>query len=283
MVNKKKEEKKTERKDELNDIKEEILIYAKSIVEEEVEKNTKKLLRYKNSIIMRKNIIIILLILVCVFLGYNLYIISDIRIDIKKTYADEQETIKTSEEKVEREDYSEYNYLFDKITISENNEYKDKYYNDGLTDEVKMSITLSNIDNEKIHIEDNNTYIEKNDFLEAYQDVFTSEFSPKSFKYNGVKISFLSSKDLFVAEKEIEKENTNIKKEIINKEETDDTIKITTVEGVLKDNKLYNVIDGKNIKNYKSDSLANYIDSLTKLTYTFKKEEDKYKLESIEK
>ena len=283
MANKKKEDKKIESKEELKDIKEEISIYAKSIVEEEVEKNTKKLLRYKNSIIMRKNITIILLILVCVFLGYNLYTISDISIDIKKTNADEQETTKTSEEKEEREDYSEYNYLFDKITISENNAYKDKYYNDGLTDEVKMSITLSNIDSEKIHTEDNSSYIEKNDFLETYQDIFTGEFNPKSFKYNGINISFLSSKEIFIGEKEITKEETNIKREIIDKEETDDEIKLTTVEGVVKDNKLYNVISGKNITKYKNDSIINYADSLTKLAYTFKKEEEKYKLVSIEK
>ena len=70
-----------------------------------------------------------------------------------------------------------------------------------------------------------------------------------------------------------------IKREIIDVKIEQNKVLITTIEGLVKDDKLYNVVDNKEVSDYKKDSITNYQDKLNKLTYTFLDE----KLVSINK
>ena len=65
------------------------------------------------------------------------------------------------------------------------------------------------------------------------------------------------------------KTNTNIKREIIDVKIKDNEVNIVTVEGLVKDNKLYNVLSNQEITEYKGDNIINYRDKLNQLTYTF--------------
>ena len=141
---------------------------------------------------------------------------------------------------------------------------------------------MNNINEEKIVTEDDSIYIEEDDIKEGYDNFFDSDFTPKSFEYNNLKFHYLASKSMFISNGKFEKSKSNIAKEIIDIDESKDIV-ITTVEGIIKDDKLYNTINKKEIKNYKKDSLDNYKDELTTIQYYFEKDNDNYNLMKISK
>ena len=278
---------------DISEIKDDLTEYMKSKIDKEVsiavDKSAKKLIRYKNSIIFKKNIIIIILLIICTFLGYNLYRISNINIDIttdtkvKKEVLEEKKVVKEEKEAndVFENNKKEYGHLIDDIFINDESPYIKDFYRGNLSDEVKLYLSLNSIDEEKVISEDGTVYLEEDDLKKSYDNFFTSDFSPKSFEYNGLKFHYLSSKSLFVADGEFEKIKKTINKEIIDINVSGNIV-ITTIEGIIKDDKLYNIINGEEVKNYKSDSLAKYEKKLTKVVYYFLKNGDVYKIDRIE-
>ena len=285
---------------DMSDIKDDLTEYMKDQIDKEVsksvEKSTKKLIRYKNSVILKKNIIIIILIIICAFLAYNLYKISDISIDIKtnkKSNEQKEEVKQTDEKQKEKKDdeedvkekledkKKEYKYLIDDIYIGGDSTYIKDFYEGNLTDEIKLYLSLNKVDDEKIESEDGSVYLDEADLKESYDNFFEGKFTAKSFEYNNLKFHYLSSKSLFIADGKFEKAKKDIVKEIINVTD-DDNVVITTVEGIIKDNKLFNIINGGEIKKYKSGSLEKYEKSLTKVIYHFIKDDDVYKIDKIE-
>lgn len=284
---------------DLSEVKDDLTDYMKIKIDKEVEKaverSSKKLVRYKNSIILKKNITIVILLIICAFLAYNLYKISNINIDIsttKKTVQkeetkkeekrDETKENELEDKKKELENKKkEYKHLVDDIYINEDSNYIKDFYKGNLTDDVKLYLAMNNINDKKIVSEDDSIYIEEDDLKESYDNFFTGDFSPKSFEYNSLKFHYLSSKSMFVADGEFKKTEKNINKEIIDIN-VDENIVITTIEGIIKDNKLYNITSGEEVKNYKSDNLAKYEKNLTKVVYYFVKNDDVYKIDKIE-
>ena len=275
---------------DVSEIKSELTEYMQIKIDKEIsnamEKANKKLLRHKNSIIFRKNIIIIILLIVCFFLGYNLYSLSNINIDISTTKKSEKVTNETKEvqkeEDTEFEDLKDkYGHLVTNIYINEDSSYLEDYYKGNLTDEIKLYISLNNIENDKVLSEDGGSYLDEGDLKKAYNDIFEGEFAPKSFKYDDLSFRYLSSKSLFISDGEFTKSKSAIAKDIIDINEKEGSLEISTVEGLIKDGKLYNILSLKEIKDYKSDSLSNYEKSLTKLVYYFNKVGDDYKLSKI--
>ncbi len=284
---------------DIDEIKEELTNYMSSKIDKEVssavDKATKKLIRHKNSIIIKRDITILILLIICFFLGYNLYNLSNINIDITKTTknsksADETtETIEIPENDAKDKTESslselteKYGYLVDNIYIDEDSDYLKSYYKGELTDELKLYLSLNNVDNEKIVSEDGSAYLDENDLKEIYDNLFDGDVVLKSFKYGDLNFHYLNSKSLFIADGKFEKQKSNISKEIIGIVEDDD-VEITTIEGIIKDNKLYSIISNDEIKKYDSkNNLTKYKDSLTEVTYYFNKIGDSYKLSSIE-
>lgn len=268
------------------EIKEYVNVLLKKDLSYEVEKANKRLLKEKNRKIFFKNVIIFLLILVIFFLTYLLY---------KSHYFDKYFTGETEKEVIIKEVektpevvtpvvqtfedlVKEYGYLIDNYSINENSEYVEDYYNGKLTESIKKYITLNNISFDKLSIEEDYNLIEKDLIKNKYSELFFGDFSPSSFDYNDNKIRFITKLDLFMSNKLLEKQKSSIKREISDIVIEDDVIKITTVDGIIKDGKLYNILTGKEVVSYKKNELINYEDSLNKITYIFK---DK-KLENIE-
>lgn len=280
---------------DISDIKNDLTEYMKDRIDKEVaravDKSSKKLIRYKNSIIFKKNIIIVVLLIICIFLGYNLYSLSNINIDVStvKKGVQKEETKKTEKKEVETDNKEnelennkkKYGHLIDDIFINDESPYINDFYKGNLSDEVKLYLSLNIIDDEKVVSEDESVYLEEDDLKESYGNFFNGEFVPKSFEYNNLKFHYLSSKSLFVADGVFEKEDKTVNKEIIDINITDNIV-ITTVEGIIKDGKLYNIISGEEVKNYKSDNLAKYEKDLTKVVYYFVKSDDTYKIDKIE-
>ena len=70
----------------------------------------------------------------------------------------------------------------------------------------------------------------------------------------------------------LSKEKPNIKREIVSIAESDDKVVITTIEGLVKNKKLYNIVNNEEVKDYKKDSLSNYKKYLNEVTYIFNNE-----------
>ncbi len=296
--------KKVEEKEEIKDIekegldltaiKSELTDYMKDRIDREVsnavEKASKKLVRHKNAIIIRRDILIVILIMICLFLGYNLYKNSDINIDITRGKKEESQEIDSSSEPVKEEEKptmqsltEKYGYLISNLQIDEDSSYLKSFYTGDLTNELKLYFSLNNLDESKVTSEDDTVYIDQKDLKEVYNNMFDGEFTPKSFKYDELNFRYLSSKELFIADGDFEKDESDIVKEIINIEEQNDGVLITTVEGLIDDGKLFNPVSGQQVKKYNSkDKLEKHKGSLTSMIYSFSKYDDNYKLVKIE-
>lgn len=263
--------------DELKDVKEELTKYMKEQIDFEVNKavesNTKKLIRHKNIVILKRDIIILVLIGLYAFLIYNLYNTNYFDKYLKKkddpivTKIESTSESKKPEEKVDL--IEEYSYLLDSFNISESSKYLDDYYRGKLTEELRLYIAVSNIEPEDAL---ENGFIDEEVVKDAYEEIFKGSPTNKSFEYNDARVKYIEAKDLYIIDGEIDK-TTNIQKEILNVQEKDDKVIIDTVEGLVKEGKLYNVVKNKEIKKYDKDGLKKYQKDLTILRYTFDKED----------
>ena len=119
------------------------------------------------------------------------------------------------------------------------------------------------------------TYYDDNSIV---QKSFKKE---KYIKISDIKTIIVYNKDMVLLKDEIDPlsiPKSNIKREIIDIEVEDDIVTITTVEDLVKDNKLYNILTNEVVKNYKKDSLSKYEDELNKISYVF----DNKKLDRLE-
>ena len=248
---------------------------------EEVDKANKRLIREKNRKIIFRDIIILLLLGV---IGYSVYILYDLKFfdkyfqhsntsrdvvteDNKKEDEPKKEEVKepTLEELV-----TEYGYLLDNIEINENSEYIDDYYNGNLSEELKNYLALNNVDFSKITEEDDYNIIDEDTLIDAYYELFNDDHTSISFSYNGNKIRYLNKLQYYITDTKLEKISSNIKREIIDIKVDDNNIVITTIEGLVKGNKLYNIVNEKEVKNYSNGELKKYEDKLNEVIYSFK-------------
>lgn len=280
----------TKKQDELKDVKEELKEYMKEEIDKEVSNAIKgaekKLIRHKNLVIIRKNIVIIVLLLL---IGFGLYYLykdnyfdkfikpeKTVNVNVIESKNEiESESIESKEE-IDKEEYVRY---INPFKISEISEYVKYFYAGDLSDEVKLYFALSNLDSDKIIMEDDLNYIDEEDLKEVYEDLFMDDFVPKSFKYGETSIKYLENKNMFIVKGKLNKD-TNIKKEIIDVKINEETINVTTIEGIVYKKKLFNIVDKTEIKKFSNDSLVKYKDKLNVMEYEFDKESGK--LVSIE-
>lgn len=262
--------------------------FLKSKIEKEVKlevsKEVKKIIRNKNLIIIKRDIFILILLVCCFFLGFNLYNISDIRIDITKNSGSSKVINNKSTENRQNEDklkdnISKYGKLLDDIYICDDSHYLKDYYNGNLTDEVKLYLAFNHLDSDKVNSDDNMVYVDSNDLKNSFEDIIDGEYKAASFKYDSSSFKYLNSKELYLYSGDYNEEKCNIKREIIDIIEGDNLV-IKTVEGKVVDGKIYNIYEENEVG--KSESLVKYKSSLTSVSYVFKKIDDKYKLNKIE-
>ena len=268
----------TEVKEEL---KEYIEVQVKKGISEELEKTNKKLLREKTKKIICKNIIIIILLAIICFLLFLLYDAKffDKYFDHEYNTNNNQveEVTNTNDGKKEEEKKKEisldelkktYSYLLDNIYISENSAYINDYYNGKLTNEIKNYIALSNLKEDNFLVEDGYNIISEEKLKEEFLKLF-NDYENISFDYNGNKVRYLGKLESYITDTIIDKLGTNIEREIINIS-VNDNIVITTIEGLVLDGKLYNMLENAEIENYNHEPLTNYRNVLSVIKYTFK-------------
>ena len=284
MANKKNVEKKEEPRSELTIVRDELKRYVDDKIREElvegIERTNKRVIREKNRTIAVKNFFIIILFCAIVFLLYLLNSVNYFDKYLKKTNVNtptiqEQETTTTKpveEVKVPTLDElkDKYSYLLGGIVIDETSLYLEDYYNGDITDSLKKYLALNVIDKEKITNETTYSIITDEALKASYASLFDDDYVGADFDFNGNTIRYIDKLESYISSLTIEHKISNIKREITDIVVNDNVISIATVEGVLLENKLYNVLTKEEVKEYKQDELTKYENKLNKLTYTFK-------------
>lgn len=262
---------------DLTKIKKELKEYIdKSIkdeMNEEIVKANNKLIKEKNKKIFTKNITIFLLILLVGYLVYLLYTASYFDKYFTKTNTKEitnitnlnSSTVLTLEELKEK-----YGYLLDNINIQTSSSYLTDYYNGNLTDELKNYLVLNTISFDDLTTEEDYNIIDNDIIKDKYTKMFQSNYKTISFDYNGNKIRYINKLNAYLTTSILTKEETNIKREIIDVVVNNKEVSITTIEALVKDNKLYNILTNSEVGEYTENSLTTSQDSLNKITYVFK-------------
>ncbi len=262
------------------ELKDYVDIRIKNEVENEVTNINKKIVSEKNRRLFFKNVIIFILLVIIGFLIFLLYkedYFDRDKIDDKNkinnnTKFNTNDTNANEEIITLKELISKYSYLLDNIFISENSEYINDYYSGKLTNGLKNYLSFNNINFNELTLEDNYNIFNSNLLENAHKKIFNDDLVNMGFNYNTNKIRYINALESYVSDNVLEKTNTNIKREIINVVVNDENISITTVEGVIKEKKLYNCLTSKEISNYKNDNLSNYKNELNIVTYTFNDE-----------
>ena len=286
MASRKTEEVKETKKEEkvdLENIKKELTDYIDEKMRYElvdnIEKANKRVIREKNIKILCRDILIVVLLGICGFLVYTLYNINYFDFDVKDNNNNKNDETKEVEEKEPKEEVvveptldelkAKYAYLLNGVVINEDSTYIKDYYDGKLTDELKNYIALNNMDFSELRTQDDYNIINEYGLNEKYKEIFDSEFKTVNFDFNGNNIRYIDLIKSYLSTSVLEHTKTNIKREITDIKVSDDKVIITTVEGLIKDNKLYNILDNTLIEEYE-DSLLKCNDKLNKITYVFK-------------
>ena len=283
MANKKVSTKNEEPVSEISLVKDELKKYVDEKIRTEliegIERTNKRVIREKNRTIAIKNLFMIVLFIVVIFL---LYLLNSVNYFDKylntKTSTDVVEIKNNEVKEEEKEEKKEptldelknvYSYLLGNVILNENSKYVEEYYNGELVPELKRYLALSTIDFDTITNETNYSIITDDTLKSAYNELFTDEYIGGDFEYNGANIRYIDKLLSYITSMPLEKSISNIKREIVDITVKDGEVKITTIEGLVIDNKLYNILTKEEIKAYKKDTLVNYKDELNTITYDF--------------
>ena len=273
----------------LDEIKEELTSYIDDKIKkeftDEIEKANRKLIHEKNKRILVRDVVIIILVALVGYLVYLLYSVSFFdkyfnRGVIEKPISEVDKEKETDIPKKENEEKEvdtkptldelkkEYGMLLDKYVINEKSSYLKDYYNGKMTDELKRYLAFNQVDMNNLVKEDDYYILSSNDLSVSFNKLFTGNMENNSFDYDGNKVRFISSMNGYLIDSVIQN-ISGIVREITNIEVKDDIIIITTCEGLVKNDTVYEILTGEEIGRYITGKLQDYETSLPKMRYTF--------------
>ena len=293
------------KKEVLNSLDEEITKRVEFETKNKLEKMEKRIYKYKNAKIVRKNIFIILLLALIVFETKILYD-NDLLLNKKKT-VDENIVDKennTDKEITKNEDndnkeevkkdlkwyIDNYSYLLDNIKTNLTDSYylyKDNYSEDTIDIMVRLNMAYQLLSKDKINISNSVITINENDIKDAYKKIFGSldKYSSKNFNDDCIQFIYNENSKAYLAiDTECQNKVTEKVEKIENIYEEDNNIVIETIVGVYdKENNSLTNINGDIVSDNFSNNIDEYKESLDSYKYTFIKKDENYYLEKIEK
>ncbi len=279
----------------INELKEYVDERVNDVFLDELERANKKLIREKNKKIFWKNVIIILLLLIIGFLLYLLYsndyfdrfFNKNSEIEEKEQKDDKNTEEKKEEDKEDKKDNEEekkeekkeptqeelkkeYEHLLDNYYVTDNSIYLSDFYSGKLTKEMMMYMTLNSFDFSSFSKEEDYNIIKESTFKIMFEKLFNEEYISGSFNYDENKVRYVKQMESYMTEAILVREESNIKREIKDIKVDGDEVIITTVEGIVKDNQLRNIISNELISDYIDGSLLKNEDKLNTVVYSFK-------------
>ena len=279
---------KNEVKDSLED---EIIDTIDNYTKDKLDSMEKKIYKYKNRTIRKRNIIIIILLIIIgletklLLDGFNLNDYLKINTEINNEKIDDQEEKKDLAWYIDK-----YSYLLDMIHTNLDNDnfsylYEKSYKVSDIDNNVKLNIAYQLLDSKDITNNNSVIMISNDNLKNNYNKLFNdNNYKEENFNNGCINFIYNKSNDNYMAI-DIECNITkSIKEEISNIYEEDDKIIIETILGVYDSNdNTLKMIDGSIIEENYNGKLDNYKNSLNKYQYIFIKDNDNYYFDAIEK
>ncbi|MDE6141098.1 MAG: hypothetical protein K2G03_00705 [Bacilli bacterium] len=271
-----------------NDYKEEIKRQISDEVIEDVKANIKreqgKLNRRKTFKIIRLNIYLIVLLAFSLFLIYRLYKTDNLAI-LKKNTTTTTTSTTTAVIKDLNWYINNYGYLINNLHFTNFELLKGNYNIKEIPVSDKLAMVYKTLGTNVISVEGTIYTINEEDIINAYKELFGSvdDYVGTDFTVDSLNFAYsVSSKKYISVAKRSEKVEYVVNK-IIDIKENNDILTIDAYVGVVKEDKLYCLLDLENeIADYRSGSdLTVYRDSLTQIQYKFKKIDGKYYIDAI--
>ena len=282
---------KKEAKDELlEEVKRKIDYESKK----SLENAEKKIYKYKNFAIFKRDILILLFLGVIIFETKILYDNDLLFKESKKNDAPVVDKVENNNKEDEEKPevvkdlawYKEnYGYLYTNIKTNLEDTYylyKKSIKVDEIDNTVKLNMAYQLLDDKKV--EGSVISIEGNKLKDAYKKIFGDiEFKAENFKDNCIQFIYNKDTNTYMAiDTTCKSTNDSLVTDITNIFEKDNTLVIEVVAGILKDKKLSN-IDGVKIKDNYNNNIDEVKDKLSKYEFIYEKQENEYYLKEIKK
>lgn len=286
------------KKDVINSLDEEISKRVEYETKNKLDKMEKRIYKYKNSSIFKRNIIILLLLALIVFETKILYD-NDLLLKHKNSkdtdIVEKDNKIKNKEnedkEEVKKDSkwyIDNYSYLLDNIKINLEDSYylyKDNYTEDTIDNTVRLNMSYQLLSKDKISINNSVITIDENNLKDAYKKIFGTLDKYSAENFNNDCIQFIyneNSKTYLAIDTKCQSKTTEKIEKIKKIYEEDDNIVIETIIGIHdKENNSLTNVNGDIISDDYSNNIDEYKTDIYK--YTFKNVDQKYYIEKIEK
>ena len=277
---------------------EELLLVIDRETKNKLDKMEKKIYHYKKVAICKRNIVIFLLLLI-IFLETKVLYDNNILPYLNTNNSNSSSLTTTSKSNSQEEEkdlnwyLKHYSYLIDNIKTNLSTTdylylYQDNYNVLTIREDIKLNMAYQLLDSNAISKDNSVITLKEESLKESYQKIFGSLDTYTATNFNDDCISFIynSKTSTYMAIDTTCPSNPNtIVKSITNIEETNTSLIFTLSVGIYNStNHTLSKIDNTLVtENYDPNTLNSYQDSLSKYTYTFKKVDTNYYLDTIEK
>lgn len=266
-----------------------------------LDKMEKRIYKYKNSSIIRRDIIILILLAIIVLETKVLYDNNLLAVKNNKKQSEVNNELKVDKEIEEKEEKEEknsewyiknYSYLLDNVKTNLNGEdkyylYKDNYTESNISNTVRLNMAYQLLNKKGINIENSVINVKENDLKDAYNKIFGSLDNYKAENFSNNCVQFIyneNSKNYMAIDTTCEESKEEVIEEIKNIYEEDNKIIIETILGIHnKENNSLSSIDGSLLADNYSNNINEYEESLTHYKYVFELKDKNYYLKEINK
>ena len=284
------------KKELIEDLDDEITKRVEYETRNKLEKMEKKIYKYKNGSIIRRNIIILVLFAVIALETKVLYDNNLLSVKGNKKQSEVNNELKIDNKNENKEEKNsewyikKYSYLLDNIKTNINGEdkyylYKDNYIEESISNRVRLNMSYQLLKKENIKNENSVINIDENDIKNAYKKIFGSLENYKAENFNNSCVQFIyndNSKNYMAIDTSCEVNNEELIEQVKNIYEEDNKIIIETIVGIkVKENNSLINIDGNVITDNFPGNINEYEESLNKYKYIFELKDKSYYLKEI--
>lgn len=252
-------------------------------VKTNIKREQNKLNRRKTFKIIRLYIYLFVLFIFSLFLIYRLYETDNLAVLKKNTT-----TTTTSTTTIVKDlnwYINNYGYLINNLKFTNFELLRGNYNIKEIPVNDKLAMVYKNLSSDAIHVEGIIYTIDEESIVNGYKELFGSidDYIGTDFEVESLNFAYSTSNKQYVS---VAKKNDVVEfvvNKIIDIKENNNQLMIDAYVGVVKNDKLYSVLDLDNeLADYRSGSdLSIYKDSLTVIQYSFKKIDGKYYIDSI--
>lgn len=253
-------------------------------VKENIKREQNKLNIRKSFKIIRLNIYLVVLLAFSIFLIYRLYKTDNIAI-LKKEATTTKEVTTSTVIKDLNWYINNYGYLINNLKFTNFELLKGNYNIKEIAMSDKLAMVYKNLPTDVIHVEGIIYTIDEEAIISAYKELFGSDadYVGTDFEVDALNFAYSTSNKKYIS---VAKKNENVEyaiNKIVDIKENNDELIIETMVAIVKNDKLYGLLDMENeLSDYKGGSdLSIYKENLTSLEYKFKKIDGKYYIDAI--